>query len=110
MEKQYEIIVTPDAEGNLLDTWYYIAFALRVPDIADHYIDRLARDAGTLDHLPYRHELVQDEPWHSRGVRRFLSHAFWIYYVVDEDDSCVRIMNFIMTNRDQVKALVRSMI
>ena len=99
--------VTPDAEQNLFDIWKYLALDLQVPEIADDYVDRLASDAAKLDHTPYRHERVQDEPWHSRGVRRFLSEAFWIYYTVDDEKGIVWIVNYILVRRYQLKALAR---
>lgn len=34
----YEIIITPDAEGDLFELWNYIADVLLVPDTALSYI------------------------------------------------------------------------
>lgn len=48
---------------------------------------------------------VSHEPWHSRGVRRIVSRNFFIYYVLDDANGSVYILNVIYARRDQLKVL-----
>ena len=48
---------------------------------------------------------MDDEPWHSRGVRRLLVKNFYVYYRIDEPRKRVSVMNVIFARRDQLQAL-----
>ena len=50
-------------------------------------------------------KLVDDEPWHSRGIRRMRVRNFFVYYRVDDSANMVYILNIIYAKRDQKKAL-----
>ena len=101
----YEIIMTPDAISNLTELYDYIACVLFAPDTAREYIQRLRREVSTLELMPRRHALLEEEPWHSRGVRRMMVKNFAIYYRID--DACMRvyILNVIYDRRDQLRFL-----
>lgn len=66
----YEVIITPDAEYDLNELDDYITFELLEPDTATAYVAFIKKELATLSYMPRRYKLVDDEPWHSRGVRR----------------------------------------
>ena len=82
----YKIIITPDAEEDLFELRNYIADVL------------LARDTA-------RYKPVDDEPWHSRGIRRIMANNFFVYYRIDEDRKQVFVLNVIYARRDQLRML-----
>ena len=55
--------------------------------------------------MPRRYKLVDDEPWHSRGVRRMNAKNFAVFYYVLEDYNEVYIQNVIYEKRDIPKVL-----
>ena len=102
---QYQIIITPDAEKDLFDCKEYIADTLLSPDISLAYIRILRKAIQSLEYMPGRIAPVKEEPWHSRKVRKIISKNFYIYYLINETQKCVYILNVIYAKRDQVDAL-----
>ena len=104
----YEVIMTPDAIANLIELRNYIANVLLVPDIARDYIQHIREEVSSLERMPNRHILVEDEPWRSRGVRRMNVKNFIIYYRINEVRMRVYILNVIYNKRNQLRALSKS--
>ena len=102
----YEIVITPDAESDLWELRNYIADVLMAPDTAISYIRSIRREIAALSELPARYKSVDEEPWHSRGIRNMISNNFYVYYRIDESVRRVYILNVIYFRRDQLRALV----
>ena len=75
--KEFKIIITPDAEADL----------------------------NELRKNPKRYRIVEDEPWHSRGVRRMNAKNFAVFYYVYEEYAEVYVQNVIYQKRDLPKLL-----
>ena len=101
----YKIIITPDAEDDLVELRNYIADVLLARDTARNYIRTIRKEIGTLSEMPARYKPVDDEPWHSRGIRRIMVNNFFVYYRIDEDRKQVFILNVIYARRDQLRML-----
>ena len=101
----YKIIITPDAEEDLVELRNYIADVLLARDTARNYIRTIRKEIGSLSELPARYKPVDDEPWHSRGVRRIIVNNFFVYYRIDEGHKRVYILNVIYARRDQLRVL-----
>ena len=69
----YEIIMTDDATADLVELRDYIAEVLLAPETALSYIRAIRKEISTLTDLPDRIKLVDDEPWHSRGIRKIIA-------------------------------------
>ena len=102
---EYEIIMTPDAVEDLWDLRNYIADILLSPETALEYIRIVREEIASLSQFPARFKPMEDEPWHSRGVRRLLVKNFYVYYRIDEPRKRVSVMNVIFARRDQLQAL-----
>ena len=102
---QYRIIVTPDASDDLYELRSYIADVLCAPDTALSYIRAVRKEIAALSEMPARYRPVDDEPWHSRGIRKFLVKNSFVYYRIDEAAGTVYILNIIYAARDQLRAL-----
>ncbi|EEP27487.1 type II toxin-antitoxin system RelE/ParE family toxin [Shuttleworthella satelles] len=101
----YEIIMTPDATTDLVELRDYIADVLLVPDTALSYIRAIREEISKLSEMPGRIKPVDDEPWHSRGIREIMAKNFYVYYRIDEETKRVYIMNVIYNKRDQLRQL-----
>ena len=101
----YEIIMTPDATTDLVELRDYIADVLLVPDMALSYIRAIREEISKLSEMPGRIKPVDDEPWHSRGIREIMAKNFYVYYRIDEETKRVYIMNVIYNKRDQLRQL-----
>lgn len=105
---QYRIIVTPDAADDMVELRNYISEVLCAPNTALSYIRAVRKEIASLSEMPARYKPVDDEPWHSRGVRKILVKNFFVYYRIDEESLKVFILNIIYARSDQLAAL-RSM-
>ena len=101
----YKIIITPDAEDDLVELRNYIADVLLARDTARNYIRTIRKEIGTLSEMPATYKPVDDEPWHSRGIRRIMANNFFVYYRIDEDRKQVFVLNVIYARRDQLRML-----
>lgn len=101
----YEIIIPPDAEADLLDLRNYIADVLLVPETALSYIRAIRKEIAALSEMPDRIKPVDEEPWHSRGLRKVIAKNFYIYFRIDKNENRVYILNVIYEQRDQLKQM-----
>ena len=103
--EEYEIIITPDAEADLIELKNYITDVLLSRETAKNYIQALRKEIESLAHMPARYKTLDDEPWHTKGIRRTLVKNFYVYYRIEEDEKHVFILNVIYTRRDQLRML-----
>lgn len=101
----YEIIMTPDAIADLAELRDYIADVLHVPDVALNHIRVIRGEISMLSEMPERVKLVDDEPWHSMGIRRINAKNFYVYFRISLSEHRVYILNIIYKKRDQLKML-----
>lgn len=83
----------------------YIFFVLRVPAVAQRYLRSIRIEIKKLSYIGRSIAPVQEEPWHSRGVRKIIAKSFFIYYLIDEQAKTVYVMNVIYARRNQMRAL-----
>ena len=105
--KSYRIIVTPDAIDNMAELRAYIADILMAPDAALRHIRLIRREIATLRELPARIAPVDEEPWHSRGIRFLIVKNFYVYYRIDEATETVYILNVVYNKRNQLRILAK---
>lgn len=102
---EYDVIITPDAEDDLNKLNDYITFELLAPDTATAYTGFIKSQLTSLDHMPRRYKPVDDEPWHSRGVRRLNAKNFAVFYIILEEFHEVYILNVIYQKRNILRVL-----
>ena len=95
-----EIIYSPESVDDLIKIYTYIASVIQAPDNAKELVNRLRRNIRKLDYMPFRHRLVEWEPWNSMGMRVFPVDNFDIYYLVDTEKSVVQIVRIFYSGRD----------
>lgn len=107
MEK-YEIIMTPDAISDLKGLNNYISDVLASKYIARSYLDEIRKKISSLAHMPERIKLMEQEPWHSRGIWYMIVKNFNIYFRIDKTENRVYILNIIYAKRDQLSQLMKN--
>ena len=103
--KTYRVIVTPLALEHMQRIADYIADSLQAPDTALGWLDKTEQAIASLESMPFRFQAVEEEPWHSKGIRRMLEGNYFVYYVVDEAASAVRVLAVIYARSDQLAKL-----
>ena len=84
----------------------YISKILLEPETARKWADTLQCEIEKLDFMPSRYPLAEEEPWHTKGIRKMSVKNFLVYYLVDEEKKAVWITAVIYGRRDQIAALL----
>ncbi len=97
---KFEIVYTAGAKRDLRNIYEYIAQKLLVPETAAGQVQRIMKEIRSLDELPMRFRLYEDEPWHSRGLRFFPVDNYLIFYLPDERTCTVSVVRIMYGGRD----------
>ena len=101
----YSVKLTPHAIVQIQQTIAYISKVLLVPEAAAAWADYLQKEIATLDSMPARYPLTEEEPWRSKGIRKMPVKNFLVYYLIDEVKKTVWITAVVYGRRDQLNVL-----
>lgn len=102
---RYDVRITRQAEDQINDIAYHIAVILHDPDAAEGLVDDLHETIDSLGYNPERKFLVDEEPWHSEGVRKIKVKNYMMYFLIDAENAAVHITGVCYAGRDQKKFL-----
>lgn len=97
---RYKIFYTAAAKRDLRGIYSYIAEELLVPDTAAGQVQRIMKEIRSLEEMPMRYRLYDDEPWHGLGLRFFPVDNYLVFYLPDENTNTVRIVRIMYGGRD----------
>lgn len=103
--KEYQIKFTRQAREQMYGTVRYLSKELASPQTAYHWVEKIEEAVSSLVQFPNRVPLTEEEPWHSRGIRKMPIQNFLVYFWVDEEHLRVQITAVIYGKRDQLRAL-----
>lgn len=103
---RYEVKLTVQAIGQIEEAVQYISKILLEPETARKWADTLQCEIEKLDTMPSRYPLTDEEPWHTKGIRKMPVKNFLVYYLVNEKKKAVWITAVIYGRRDQIAALL----
>lgn len=101
----YEIVMTSAAIDDLTELRNDIADVLLAPTAALNTVRAIQKEIASLSVFPAANRVIDEEPWHSRGLRKVQTRNFFVYYRIDEAAKLVYILNMIYARRDQLNAL-----
>ena len=101
MEKQYDVRITPFAENSMREIGRYLAVDLLAPEAASRLIRTFYAEIQKLRAFPCRVHRTPEEPWHSLGVRRLLVKNYYLYFLVDDSNAVVQVIDVTYAKRDQ---------
>lgn len=99
--KKYTIRITRQAREQLRQIKRYIEEILLAPDAARDTITVIKNEIITLEKMPDRIKLTEEEPWRSEGIHRMRVKNFYVYFWIDEKNSKVQVTAVIYVSRDQ---------
>ena len=105
--KTYTVRLSPLALEQMAEIRDYILYQIQNPDAARNLIKKIRSDVMKLDQMPERFQLVDEEPWRSRGIRKLIVKNFYAYYWVDEESAIVYVTAVTYAKRDQKNVLER---
>jgi len=89
----YKVQLTEQAKQDLRGIYEYIAFTLQEPRHARNLKQRIVDKLKSLDEMPLRYPLYQEEPWKSMGLRRVgIGNYCGFYFVTEKTVKVIRIM------------------
>lgn len=98
--KKFQVQIAQSAKRDLKDIVSYICFQLQEQSTAKKLHQKIKEQILELDHMPERYPLWEDEPWHSRGLRKLLVKNYYVFYLVDHAQDCVRVVRVMYAGRD----------
>lgn len=102
---KYQIFYTNSARQDLKNIYRYLSESLVEPEIATKLTDKIMKAIRTLDEMPQRYRLFDEEPWRNRGLRILPVNNYLIFYLSDEEKAIVTILRIIYGGRDISKQL-----
>ena len=108
MKTKYAVELSKLAINQIAQIKQYIIEKFNNPDAAERVADRLKAQMGKLSTIPERVVLVDEEPWHRRGVHKYVLGNYIAYFVIDEVSKTVLITAVVLGTRDQKKQLEKT--
>ncbi len=101
----FEVKVTTQAEKQISEIAYHISVTLKAPDAAMDMLDDLAEVFDTISKNPERQFLVEEEPWHTEGIRKIKINNYLVYFWINVENAAVQVTGVCYAKRDQKKFL-----
>jgi toxin ParE1/3/4 len=101
----YDIQITEPAEKDLYEIGVYISKELLDPGTAKKVISRIAKVINSLEDMPLRNALVEDERLAYKGIRKIMVDNYIIFYIVTEESKTVTIIRILYGRRDWMNLL-----
>ena len=101
----YLIKITEPAERDLQDAAKYIAIELKNRTAANRLLDDVYEAVNSLEEMPSRHTLVDDDVLSGCGIRFFPIHNYLVFYAIREEIKTVVIERFLYGRRDWITIL-----
>lgn len=97
---KYEILITKPAENDLREISRYIADELMEPDTARRFLKRLSEKIMSLETMPNRYAVVNDEYLKFKGYRLICADRHLIFYRTDDELKRVYITRVLNERRE----------
>ncbi len=97
---EYKIVIEETAENDLISILNYISDTLHEPNIAIRIYGSIKKEILSLNKMPNRYAVVNEEPYRSMGVRRIPVENYTAFYIVDERQNVVHILRILYNRRE----------
>ena len=105
MNKSYRVKVTGHARISILEIAEYILFELKAPNAANNFVKLIEKSIESLNVLPERFILVQEEPWNILGIHRMIIKQYSIYFWINDNSNVVYVTDVVLSKREQIQIL-----
>lgn len=98
--KRYNLAIAEAAEADLEEIADYISYELKEPETALKQIARIEEAITTLEELPERNSLVQDNYLAAKRIRKLPIDNYLIFYNVNISTNIINIARVLHKRRD----------
>lgn len=103
--EEYKVIIEQTAERDLISILSYISNVLKELQISKRIFESIREQVLSLESLPYRFEVVNEEPFASMGIRKIPVENYTAFYYIDEKEKAIHVFR-ILYNRREWKNLI----
>ena len=103
--KTYRVEITKYAYKQMRDIARYVKIKLKNPDAAKRLLCDLKTAASSLEKMPHRILLTDEQPWRSEGIHKMPMKNYLVYFWIDEIRSIVYITAVVYSQREQKRQL-----
>lgn len=103
--KRYDVRVTIQAQEDVFSYAKYIRDELLNPQAAEKFVNDMRKAVNSLDSMPKRNPLVDEEPWHSMSVYKMVARGYLVYYWIEENTAQVHVTGVVYGRRSQIDQL-----
>ena len=97
---EYTIVIEETAENDLVGMLSYISNTLHEPNTAFKIYNSIKKEILSLEKMPFRFAVVNEEPYRSMGIRRIPVENYTAFYIVDENEKTVHIFRILYNRRE----------
>lgn len=97
---KFLVEVTDTAQSDIKDIITYISLELKNPLSAKKLVTKFRENILSLEEMPKRQNLVNDEVLSNRGIRKLFVDNYMIFYVVDDSKHKVTVIRTLYARRD----------
>ena len=97
---EYDVSIESTAKSDLHELLRYITDTLKEPATAARVYNSIKEKIVTLNNMPRRYPLVNDEVFASRGLRKMPAENYFVFYVVDESHNEVIVLRVLYNRRE----------
>ena len=98
--EEYKVIIDSNAEKDLISILSYISNSLKEPQIAKRIFQSIRKQVLSLNKLPYRFEVINEEPYASMGIRKIPVENYTAFYCIDEENKTVHVFRILYNRRE----------
>ena len=96
----WEVEFTDQSKRDLRAILDYISYELQEPQVAVKLVRQIMKEILSLNQMPMRYRLYEEEPWQSQGLHYFPVKNYLIFYYPDETKTTVYVVRVIYGGRD----------
>ena len=99
----YDVQIIDEAEDDLRCIYTYFAFKRQEPRLAKKIYKQITDKLKTLEEMPFRYPVYQEEPWKSRDIRQIFAGSYCGFYFIKENT--VKVIRILYGGMDLSAAL-----
>lgn len=103
--KRYEVRLTTQAQEDIFSYAEYVRDELLNPQAARKFVLDMRKAVNSLETMPQRNPLMDEEPWHSMSVHKMAVRGYLVYYWVEEETAQVHVTGIVYGRRNQMDQL-----
>lgn len=98
--EEFKVIINETAKKDLFSILFYISGILKDPAIAKRIYLSIKEQLLSLDRMPYRYAVVNEEPYMQMGIRKIPVENYTAFYFVDDETKTVYVFRILYDRRE----------